>query len=568
MSFITVDVVTDPTTLLDTGVDSMNAKLAAAGYPGWSAGDATGIVLLLATVSEIAASLGNQAAVVFPAIWRVFGTQFLGLTYQMGLPATVLSVWSFTSPAPTGGYTVLQGTTVTIDGVAFYTQSDTVTDTGATSATIMLVAAQSGTAGDGLGGVGVGAPRVELQDGIDWVAAGGVTVEGVTSGGADQESDTDFQDRCVAAVALQAPRPLVAPDFASLLLTDIAASATGVVTGRATSIDGYFPDGRALSTGGSSSPTVLACTLTTGSPTVQYTAVGGQVPAVGAAVSGTGVPGGATVAPSPAPTDVTFTLSALATATGAESLTVAAMSGYGPAHLTCTATFSNAATAVAIVAGPAGCYGAIPEIGARVTGPGVPLGASVAASPAPTAAGFYLSANSSSAETGVTLTVSSWTNVPLANTSFVTDVLGDALTPAAMDAQAAFLQAYQPQNWLTFVTAPTYTEIYVSVAVKMLPGQTAAAVQAAVQAAVLAWLLPATWGNLQVASDSNVWTVTPVVRYKKAIEVAGSGFLGVDYVDTLTLGTSPSPVGTSDVNLGGPCGLPLASISTIVVTVE
>ena len=107
MSFITVDVVTDPTTLLDTGVDSMNAKLAAAGYPGWSAGDATGIVLLLATVSEIAASLGNQAAVVFPAIWRVFGTQFLGLTYQMGLPATVLSVWSFTSPAPTGGYTVL-----------------------------------------------------------------------------------------------------------------------------------------------------------------------------------------------------------------------------------------------------------------------------------------------------------------------------------------------------------------------------------------------------------------------------------------------------------------------------
>jgi hypothetical protein len=491
VSFITVDVVTDPTTLLDTGVDSMNAKLAAAGYPGWSAGDATGIVLLLATVSEIAASLGNQAAVVFPAIWRVFGTQFLGLTYQMGLPATVLSVWSFTSPAPTGGYTVLQGTTVTIDGVAFYTQSDTVTDTGATSATIMLVAAQSGTAGDGLGGVGVGAPRVELQDGIDWVAAGGVTVEGVTSGGADQESDTDFQDRCVAAVALQAPRPLVAPDFASLLLTDIAASATGVVTGRATSIDGYFPDGRALSTG-----------------------------------------------------------------------------GYGPANLTCTATFSNAATAVAIVAGPAGCYGAIPEIGARVTGPGVPLGASVAASPAPTAAGFYLSANSSSAETGVTLTVSSWTNVPLANTSFVTDVLGDALTPAAMDAQAAFLQAYQPQNWLTFVTAPTYTEIYVSVAVKMLPGQTAAAVQAAVQAAVLAWLLPATWGNLQVASDSNVWTVTPVVRYKKAIEVAGSGFLGVDYVDTLTLGTSPSPVGTSDVNLGGPCGLPLASISTIVVTVE
>ena len=385
MSFVSVSVQSDPTVILDDSVDQLNGTLSTAGMPGWTAADATMAVLILAAVAQIMADATQVSAVCLPAVFRAFGTQLFGVPYTNGAQASVTSTWTFTSPAPTGGYTIAQGLTVFIDGQAFYTQTSTTTATSATTASITLVASQVGAAYNNLGGVD---ETLELQDGIDWVAT--VIALGVTSGGADQESDSDYQDRLVAELALQAPRPVVDSDFAAFVLSDLALNATGVAVGRATAIDGFYPAPRVLSTGGAGA-TVVVCSVSSGQPTVTInTPLTNQVPTVGATVTGASIPGGTTILGTPAPTPSGFTMSANASGSNAtDSLTIGALSGYGPPSLTYTGNLSSGSPTATITAAP--WRGMIPYPTAAVTGPGVPANTTVLASPAPTATSFTMS---------------------------------------------------------------------------------------------------------------------------------------------------------------------------------
>lgn len=553
---------TDPAVLLDTAIDGINATLTANGYPGWTANDATLAVMLLDTIAHMIADAEAGASVVLAAVFRAFGTQLFGIPYQQGAYATVLSTWTFTKPAPAGGYMINAGTAVIISGYTFYVQSTVVTAMGATNASVLLIASASGTLYNNLGGVSM---PVASSDQIDWVAQ--IITLGVTSGGGDQETDGDYQNRLASVLQLQAPRPVVAADFAGMVLSDIARTATGVAVGRATSLDGYYPDGRVLSTGGAGA-TVLSCTTVNASPNVTYGGSGSQVPTVAATVTGTGIPGGATVAASPAPTESTFTLSANATVSATNNLTVGGMSGYGPVHLTCVGTTTNASAAITAVTPP--YPGAIADVGARVRGTGIPAGAIVLASPAPTAAGFSISASAISTNAGATITVSSWTNVQLADTTFVTDVNGNALTAASMDALGAWLAGFRPQNWLVALTAPSYNTVYITCAVHALASYSATAVAANVQAALLSWLSPATWGNPGTSSTgATAWLNSGsgynIVRYLKAVGVA-ENVPGCDYVSSLTLAFTATPTTTTDLTMIGPAPLPLSTTSTIIVT--
>jgi hypothetical protein len=561
MSFIQANVTTDPSTLLDQEVDAMNTTLTGNGYAPWSAQDAQLAVIILATIGQLFADVVQTSASVLPAIFRAVGTQLFGIPYQNGVNAKAVTLWTFTSASPAGGYDIDQGTAVIIDGQPFYVQDDYTSNEGDTSATLTLIAAQFGVAYNDLGGVD---QVVQPNDQIDYVAQ--IMTLSPTSGGQDPQTDEDYQNAFAAELTLLAPRPLVDADFAIFVQTDTSENATGVAVGRATTLDGYYPDGRVLSTGGTASPSTLTCTITNGSPTVYYAGSGTQVPEVGATVTGTGIPTSTTVAASPAPTDSSFTLTANATASGSETLTVSALSGYGPEHLTCTANITNSSAAVTLATTP--FKGMIPDVGARVTGAGIPNGATVLASPAPTTSGFSLSANATATTSGETLTISSWTSVSLAECTFITDDNGDALTPADMDAELAWLETYRPQNYLLSVTGPSYTTIYVTCLVKVLPNYDPSSIEANAQTALLNWLSSAYWGN--PSNQSNVWLNSGdgfnIVRYKEAIAVATVP--GVAYVDTLTLGTSPSPGGTSDITMAGPAPLPLSTDSTILVTTE
>lgn len=524
---------------------------------------------MLGVISQWAADIGNVAATVSPAIFRAFGTQLCGIPYVQGAYATVTTTWTFTSAAPTGGYTIPAGTAVVIGGSAFYVQSTVQTNTGDTQASVVLVASQSGTAFNGLGGVD---QQVTPVDQIDWVQE--IVTTGPSTGGLDQETDDDYQNRLASVLALQAPRPITANDYAAMVLSLLCQEATGITVGRATSIDGWYPAPRALSTGGAGS-TALTCNLSNGSANVTITStLTNQVPQIGATVTAaSGIATGVTVAASPPPTTSSFTMSAVATANAtAESVTVGGLSGYGPASLTATATLVSGSSAVTGVAAP--YTGAIPAAGATITAAsGVPANTTILGSPSATSTTFSMSANATKSVTE-TVTINEWTSVARCVTTFVTDQFGNALTATQMDALTTFLANYRELNFLVFVEPPSTTTIYVTAQIHCLPGYSPTAVVANVQAALVNYLSPATWGNPTGATTgSSSWLNYTqgysTVRFNSIVGVIES-VPGVQYAvnGQVFLGTSASPAGTSDVPLLGPAPLTYADlvIPSIVVT--
>lgn len=565
--FVQVAIVTDPNALLDSGIDAINTNLTNAGYPNWSPSDATLSVILMGVISQWAADVANVAATVSPAIFRAFGTQLCNIPYIQGGYASVSTTWTFTSPAPSGGYTIPAGTGVIIDGSAFYTQSDVTTTTGATSIAITIVASAIGSAYNGLGGVN---EVVDPIDQIDWVSQ--VTTAGPSSGGTDQETDSDYEDRLANLLTLQAPRPITASDYASMVLSLLCVLQTGITVGRATSIDGWYPAPRALSTGGAGS-TVLSCTTTNSSTTVAInTTLTTTVPQIGATVTGTDIPASTTVAASPAPTLTSFTLSNAATGGATSSLTIGAMSGYGPTSLTCTATMSSGSANVTLVTPP--YAGAIPAVGASITGTAIPANTTILASPAPTATSFTMSNNASNNETAETVTITEWTTIERCVTTFVTDANGNALSGATMDALATWLEGFREINFLVFVEPPNTTPIYVTAEIHCLPGYSSASVVSQVETALLAYLNPATWGNptgqtTGATSWLNYTQGYSTVRFNSIIGVI-ENVPGVQYAvnGEVFIGTTASPSGTSDITLTGPAPLVTSDITTptIVIT--
>jgi hypothetical protein len=316
----------------------------------------------------------------------------------------------------------------------------------------------------------------------------------------------------------------------------------------------------------------VPCAITSGSATVTFqTALVQQAPEVGAAVTGTGIPSGTTVAAVPAPSAVGFTLSTPASSSATSSLTIAALTGYLPAYLTGTASFSSGATALTITAGP--YVGAIPTVGVAVYGANIPAGATVVASPAPTSTTFSISTGTTAASSGETVTVAGWTSVERCVTSFVTDVNGDALSAASMDALQTWLQSYREVSFDPFVEPPSYSTIYVTCQVSVLPGYDPSSAAAGVQAAIISYLSPATWGNPgSVSTGQSTWLNSGngfnIVRFNSLIGVAES-VPAVAYVPNggLQLGFTASPSGTVDLLMPGPAPLPQSSTSTVLVQI-
>jgi hypothetical protein len=318
MSFVDADITTDPGQLLNDALDGLNTNLEAAGYPGWDSSATNPWVVLLNTIAPMAADNAVVASTVLPAIFRAFGTQLFGLPYSNGATASVDSTWTFTSPAPAGsGYTIDSGIAVLIDSQTFYVADTVAVPPGAGSANILLVANQTGSAYNGLGGVNAGYPDVQLNSQIDYVST--VTLESATSGGADQQDDDDYEDGLSSVLALQSPRPITVADFAGLVASTVALNATGVAVGRSTAIAGYYP-----------APLTVSASLTSGSPTASISSEPYYqiAPYPGASITGTGVPSAATVSFSPTPSATTFTMSGNATATeSGETVTIGAFSG-------------------------------------------------------------------------------------------------------------------------------------------------------------------------------------------------------------------------------------------------
>jgi len=462
--FIDIDLPTDPGTIIDDAIDQLTSTLAANGFAGWMPSDGNLEVILLNTVAQIAADIATAAGQVPSAIFRAFGTKLENVAYGAGAAATLATTWTL---ADTAGHTIPAGTYVTVADLGFTVQTEVDIPSGSSTADVLLVAGDIGTLYNGLS-----APIVPV-DQLDWVLS--ITPTGTSSGGADAETDTDYEGRLATQLRLQAPRPITETDYAAMALSvPSTVVPSGVVVGRATAIDGYDPSVHTFTANRTSSSN----TLTSVSSFTGVTA--------GTALSGTGIPAGTTV---------------LSINTGAGTL--------------------------------------------------------------------VMSANASSTGTGGTVTATGSYGNARTVTTFVTDPEGNALSSPAMTAINTWLDGFREANFLTYVIAPTYSTIYVTFEIKVLPGFDETATLAAAEQAVLTYLNPQTWGGAAPSNGGNQWLNSTdgfaTVRYNKLIGVI-EAVPGVDYVPAgssgLALGFTASPSGTSDLTLPGPAPLPQSDLTT------
>jgi len=461
--FIDADINTDASALTDDAIDNLKAAFAANGID-WNGENGDFSVITFGTIAQVlAAPAADTAGQVTSAIFRKFGTDLAGVPYIQGAAATVLSTWT---AVDTAGYTLPAGTFVTIGTLGFYVQSDQTITAGTNSVSnVLLIAADVGTAYNGLTG------PAELVDALDWVQS--IAIVGTTSGGADPETDDDYQNRLTGQLALQAPRPITASDYATFVQSFPPAAGTDQEeVGRATAIDGY--DVAAIGT--------FTSTTTSGSATL--TAVSGGVSAnvgAGTVLSGTGIP---------------------------TNTTVVANNG----------------------------------------------------------SSIVMSANATSSNVGETTTATGLYNQSRAVTTFIAAADGTQLNTDTVTAVQTWLQSFREVNFLAYVRSPTYTTVYVTFQIAVYPNADPAGTVTAAQAALTSYLSPSGWGQSGTTGTTNgQWVNDTTVRVNKLIGLI-EAVPGVAYVPAggLTLGTSPSPAGTTDLSIPGPAALVESDATTVI----
>lgn len=287
MAFVTIEINTEEEPIREEGIARLKALLESAGVTGWEPNEADLAVIVNSTVASMVPSVAQIAAVVPPAIFRKYGTELVKTAYNEGAAATVTTTWTLLEE---GGKfparTIEAGTQLTLGELAFYVQSNVTVLEGSSTASVVLVASERGAEYNGLTGT------IELVDAVAWVKE--VTIVGETTGGVDQESDEEYENRLAAALKLQAPRPITSSNFAEMTL-DIPSSIlpSGVAVGRATAIDGYSPETH-----------ILEGTVTSGSTTMSEVTTfvgvspeksGGAQSHPGTRLKGTNIPEGTTV---------------------------------------------------------------------------------------------------------------------------------------------------------------------------------------------------------------------------------------------------------------------------------
>lgn len=233
-SYIFDPIETDPDALQQAAFDYIQTR-----WPGWVPSDSNLEAWLIAACARMVAEARDVAADVPLAIFRYFGISIMGVPYIAATPATVGSTWILASnPA---GRTIAAGHLVSIDDadgnpVPFEVVSDRVLAPGVltTSPTpVILQAVDEGVDANNLGGVGVLAVDMESSS---WVTS--VTLTGVTSGGADAQTDEEYASNLSELLTLMTPRPILPRDFA--ILARYNALLNGVQA-RVLALDGYNP---------------------------------------------------------------------------------------------------------------------------------------------------------------------------------------------------------------------------------------------------------------------------------------------------------------------------------------
>jgi hypothetical protein len=224
--FVNLQVSTSSSEAVAQALERLTARMQTI-YPGWQPSTNDILTIAIEALGPLWADTGSIAATVAEAVFRRFGTKLENVPYNEGARASVSALFTTSTVGP---HTIPQGLQVTIANTGFYVEKEVEVEAGKTTAKVRLVAESFGSEYNDLSGV------AEAVEAIDWLKE--ITLEGETGGGSDQETDTEYQERLAAELALQAPRPVNAGDFAPFLL-GVPETVAGIKVGRAVSKDLY-----------------------------------------------------------------------------------------------------------------------------------------------------------------------------------------------------------------------------------------------------------------------------------------------------------------------------------------
>ncbi len=244
-----------------------------------------------------------------------------------------------------------------------------------------------------------------------------------------------------------------------------------------------------------------------------------------------------------------------------------AIDGYLKAAASFTVTL-NATTTATVTAAPG--TGITAAQGATITGTNIPANTIVQSATTNT----IILSNAATGSGSITATVGGTLGNQRTVTVGATDALGTQWgggSPATdtLNALQTWLASFREVNFNVNVIAPTYTPVYLTVSVHLLPGFDPTVTAASIQSAVIAALSPALY-NLPPFGDASAWLQGTTIYYSRLmaiIQQAGGG--AVDHVidGSLLIGTAPSPTSQLDLVLPGPIALPTSTSSTVTVTV-
>lgn len=484
-------------------------------------------------ISNLGADVAQTAVVVPNAIFRNFGTKLFGIQYEAGaLAAASVQV----TAVDNAGHTLPAGTQVTLGALGFQTLADLTIPNGSTTGTVTVVASAPGTAYNGA------TNPTELVSLVDWVSS--LTALAPASGGVDAEDDDDYQNRLASLFRLIAPRPITAADYATMALSFAPTTGTDQQEiGRATAIDGYVEGAATFTvTTVSASPTLTV----TGSPGTGITA------AQGASILGAGIPSATFTA------NTTSSSPTLASVSSFTNVTVGALvSGTGIPAGTWIKAFDSGSSTITLSAN------------ATATNTGTTITVSTTLVQSATSSTITLNKNATASASGVSVTVGGTLGNERTVTVGVALADGTATNTDTKTALQTWLEGLREANFVVDVIDPTYTTVYVDVSVVLYPGFDPTATATAIQSAITTYLSPQNF-NLPPFGDIAAWLSGTTVFYDRLVGLIQNAAAGaVDHVVTgsLTLGTSASPTGTSDLVLPGPIALPESSNSTVTVTV-
>lgn len=225
--FITVPIETDPDVLSENAYDRLGEL-----FPGWEPNRGNFEAWLIEVMARMIAEARDVASAVPAAVFRYAGETLFNLPPIQASQATGQITITVQDVQ---GYTIPQGTNFAIrddsgELVAFQLLDDAVVFAGQTSVSdCWIQAIEEGSQATNLSGA------IELLD-VYYSFVTGVTLQGPTVDGVDQEDDDIYLNRLATELQLLSPRPILARDAAIM-----AQNIPGVE--RALAIDNYIPAG-------------------------------------------------------------------------------------------------------------------------------------------------------------------------------------------------------------------------------------------------------------------------------------------------------------------------------------